>query len=843
MGKFLSVGDQKFEVRGVTYGTFRSDRFAGFPEPSVVKRDFAHMAACGFNTVRVYTPPHRWLLDLALESGLRVLAGLPWEQHVAFLDDPQTLRFVETRVRQGVSRCAGHPALLCYAIGNEIPAPIVRWSGRRRVEQHLRRLYDVAKDRDPDGLVTYVNYPSTEYLDLPFLDLVAFNVFLESREEFSSYVARLQNVAGDRPLILTELGLDSQRHGLDAQARLVASQIEAARVGGCAGSFVFAWTDEWHRGGWDVTEWDFGLTTRDRRPKPALEAARRAWAQPLQPPGGRWPRISAVVCVHNGAPWIRECLGGLTRLNYPDYEVIVVDDGSTDATAAIVQEFDVRFIRTRNEGLSNARNTGIAAADGEIVAFIDADAWPDEDWLTHLALAFESTDAAGVGGPNIAPPGVSVKAACIANAPGGPVHVLRTDREAEHIPGCNMAFRKSALEAIGGFDPIFRVAGDDVDVCWRMQERGWTLGFAPAAVVWHHPRDSIGAFVRQQRGYGAAEALLEAKWPQKYNAVGHVTWGGRVYAPPTVVFPGRRSRVYQGSWGEAPFQHLENGRPSLIAEAASMPEWYLALALLGGLSLLGILWPPLLVGLPLLLLGAGATLTRAVQGARRARFPGAPLARQERRTRIATVVLLHLVQPAARLAGRFSTGLVPWRRRAGSRGFALPTERRFALWRESGESMSQTLGRLEATLQGTGAPVRRGGGYDPWDLQVEGGSFGSARIRACIEDHGGARQLLRAEVAPRLSPLAWFGAGFGAWLALWAALDQSWMVGGILAAAAFLILFRALWEAGSSAGVLTESLLDGEASLSSIPVEAASGPRDPLRGPHLGVQETTLRAG
>jgi GT2 family glycosyltransferase len=92
-----------------------------------------------------------------------------------------------------------------------------------------------------------------------------------------------------------------------------------------------------------------------------------------------------------------------------------------------------------------------------------------------------------------------------------------------------MAFRKASLQAIGGFDPQFRVAGDDVDVCWRLQEQGWTLGFNPAAMVWHHRRNSVRAYWKQQQGYGKAEALLERKWPQKYNGAGHLTWAGRLY--------------------------------------------------------------------------------------------------------------------------------------------------------------------------------------------------------------------------------------------------------------------------------------------------------------------------
>jgi len=812
-GKFLYVRDRKLDVRGVTYGTFRPDHSdAPYPSPAIVKRDFHDMVEAGLNAVRVYTPPPCWLLDEAMEAGLRVMVGLPWEQHVAFLDDAGVRRSVDARVRRGVSQCRSHPALLGYAIGNEIPAQIVRWSGRRRVESHLARLHHAVKEQDPDVLVAYVNYPSTEYLDLPFLDVVAFNVFIESTARMSAYVARLQNIAADRALLLTELGLDSRRHGLDAQARSVGEQIRAAREGGCAGAFVFSWTDEWHRGGWDVEDWEFGLTTRDRCPKPALTAVRREMARPLTPPGGGWPRITVVVCVYNGAPWIADCLEGLSRLQYPDYEVVVVDDGSTDATARIVATHDVRCIRTENRGLGHARNAGIEAADGEIVAFIDADARPDRDWLSHVALTLGASDFVGVGGPNIAPPGDGLVASCVANAPGGPTHVLRTDREAEHIPGCNMVFRKSALEAIGGFDPVFRVAGDDVDLCWRLQARGWALGFSPGAVVWHHPRDSIGAFWRQQRGYGGAEALLETKWPEKYNGAGHVTWGGRVYGPPSVIFPGLRSRVYQGTWGEAPFQRLESHGSPGILEIAAMPEWYLLIVVLAGLAALGTLWHPLLWALPLLFAGSGTSVLRAVRGAARARFPEGTPPRVERARRWGLVVLLHLMQPLARLTGRIRMGLVPWRRRAHVRGLTKLHGRRFALWRELGQPLGQTLRNVEEELHQGGSAVRRGGGYDSWDLQVDGGNFGFARLRSCAEEHGQGRQLFRADVQPRISRSAWLLLMVGAGLVTWSGLDGAWVVAVVLASVTLLVAVRALWEGGSSTAALAEALLDAEAA-------------------------------
>jgi O-antigen biosynthesis protein len=164
-------------------------------------------------------------------------------------------------------------------VGNEIPASIVRWHGRRRCEQHLRQLCEAVKSVDADALVTYVNYPTTEYLNLPFLDLMCFNVFLEARSDLESYLARLQNLAAAKPLVLTEIGLDSRRNGEQLQSEGISWQIESAFQSGCAGTFVFSWTDEWSRGGFDIEDWDFGLTRRDRTPKPALAAVQRAYRE------------------------------------------------------------------------------------------------------------------------------------------------------------------------------------------------------------------------------------------------------------------------------------------------------------------------------------------------------------------------------------------------------------------------------------------------------------------------------------------------------------------------------------------------------------------------------------
>jgi O-antigen biosynthesis protein len=813
--KFIFLGNKKLYLRGVTYGTFRPlDDGAEFPVPELVERDFAAMAANGINAVRTYTVPPRWLLHAAQRHGLHVTVGLSVERYIGYLADKQDSPNIEALVRAGIRACTAHPAVLCYAIANEIPAPILRWLGPRRIERYLERLCRAVKAEDPQALVTYVNYPSTEYLQLPFLDIVCFNVYLESQERLEAYLARLHNIAGERPLVLTEVGLDSLRHGEAVQAQVLDWQLRTAFAGGCAGTFVYAWTDEWYRAGAAVEDWDFGLIRRDRSPKPALAAVRRAFADVPIAADLPWPRISVVVCSYNGERTIADCLDGLRELQYPDFEVIVVDDGSTDATAAIARQYGFAPIMTAHRGLSHARNVGIEAATGEIVAFIDDDARPDRHWLTYLAVTFLRTDHVGVGGPNIAPPGDGVIAEGVANAPGGPVHVLLSDQEAEHLPGCNMAFRKANLQAIGGFDLQFRTAGDDVDICWRLRQAGGTLGFSPAALVWHHRRDSVRAYWRQQQGYARAEVLLERKWPEKYNAAGHINWTGRMYGKGLAEMLGRRGRIYQGTWGSAPFQALERPAPGVLRSLPLVPEWYLVIAALVVLSAGSSVWPRLRLALPLLLLAAGACLLQAGLGAARASFPTGPRSRVLGTKLRAVTATLHLLHPLARLWGRQRHGLTPWRRH-GRPGLSLPRRRTSITWTERWQAPGKRLGELEFALRAAGARVIRGGPYDRWDLQVCGGMFSVVRVLMAVEEHGAGRQLVRVRSWPRHTTPTVLIVLLGG-LSIWAAVDHVAAVSALFGVAAGLLGLRALQESAGAAaairGALQQAGLDGHTS-------------------------------
>jgi GT2 family glycosyltransferase len=848
-GKFFYVGDEKLYVKGVTYGTFACNSNGDwYPEPEVVARDFAQMAASGVNTVRTYVLPPRWLLDLAQKYGLRVIVGILWEQYECLPERGARIRSVRRKVGAAVRACAGHPAVLAYSIGNEIPSSIVRWHGAQRVERLLHQLYDEVKRVDRDALVTYVNYPTTEYLDLPFLDFVSFNVYLESPPELEAYLARLQNIAGDRPLVMAEVGLDSRRNGEGAQAAALDSQIRAVFAAGCAGACVFAWTDEWHRVGCDVEDWDFGLVRRDRQPKPALAAVRNAFSQVPFPRDVSWPSVSVVVCSYNGSRTIRESLERLAHVDYPNFEVIVVDDGSTDDTATIAREFDVRLIRTENRGLSSARNTGIHAARGEIVAFLDDDAWPDPHWLQYLAHTFRNSTHAAVGGPNIAPAGDGPIAKCVANAPGGPIHVLVSDQEAEHVPGCNLAGRRTHLIEVGGFDAQFRVAGDDVDLCWKLQARGWSLGFSHAGMVWHHRRNSVRAYWKQQVGYGKAEALLARKWPEKYNLAGHARWSGRLYGVGLLRSLASPRHIYHGSWGSAPYQSVYEPAPEGVRALLLMPEWYLAVAALAMLSAVD-LFLPFVMLLPLFALSVGATIVQAVLSANAAMSRSKPRgARHSLRSR-GLCTALYLLQPAARLWGRMQFGLTPWRRRTDF-GFLPPAPRTLNLWTEVWRAPEEALREIETRWRDLTECVQRGGNFDRWDLQGWSGVLGSVRALMVVEEHGSGKQLFRFRIWPRVEWPSCALLVLLAGLTAVAFIEGATMPATILAALAVLLVLETFLHCATATQALFDVLTDYARATSAHVIEhdgstARREPRSlpPITGPDIENRSRLLRNG
>ena len=567
-GKFFRTGNQRVRMNAVTYGPFPG----GWPES--FKADFSQMVAAGFNAVRLYELPDLRLLGAARDHRLKVFGGLKWGQSADFLREPRIFTSAVISLTNALKEIGDHPALAGIYVGNEVPADLARWMGPLKVRRAIEALIDTGKQLAPGLLFAYANYPSTEYLEPENADFTAFNVYLEDESAFRNYVKRLHHIAGDRPLVIAEFGLDSRRNGLERQAEVLAWATQAALDLETAGMTVYAWSDRWWNAGAEVLDWDFGLLDRDGKPKPALSNLK---SQISNPPS---LRFSVIVCTRNGQSRIGNCLNAIRRMTGGGFETLVMDDGSTDSTGDFVEKnFPwVRLIRLEPGGLSTARNAGAAAAYGEVLAFTDDDCEPDREWLARLRPLFLTGKYAAVGGPNLPPRPRSWEEAVVCAAPGAPSHVMLDDEQAEHLPGCNLVVTKAAFDAIGGFDPQFHTAGDDVDFCWRLRDAGFRLGFAPGAFVWHRRRPSITAFLRQQLGYGRAEHLLLAKHPARFSKRGDAKWRGFIYGggPVRVM---RDSIIYHGPMGDAGYQAITNRMLPLRGLDKHFDSWKARLAL------------------------------------------------------------------------------------------------------------------------------------------------------------------------------------------------------------------------------------------------------------------------
>lgn len=751
-GKFFRLGSEKFAIKGVAYGPFPPDQ-AGqfFASREQTRADLAGIRELGANVLRVYHVPDRWFLDEAISFGLKVLIDVPWNKQVCFLDSAEERRAAKEAVRRAAQAVAGHPGVLAISVANEIAPDIVRWSGACEVENFIDDLISEVKKVDRDCLCTFTNYPPTEFLRARSADFVCYNVYLHQPRQFKNYLDRLQMLAEARPLVLGEFGIDSKREGEGQKCRILRWQIEGLFRSGLAGGIVFSYTDEWYKDGRLVEDWAMGLTTRERQPKDSFHAVRDAFAIAPYFPLPRSPAVSVVVACYNGERTLRACLDSLDRLRYPNKEIIVVDDGSTDATPKIILEYPaVRCFRhEKNLGLSVARNTGIAAATGEVIAFIDADCRADQDWLYYLIGDLLNSSFAGIGGPNLLPPEDSFVASAVMASPGGPAHVMLTDRKAEHVPGCNMAFYKWALEDIGGFDPIFRKAGDDVDLCWRIEQAGCEIGFSPAGFVWHYRRSTIREYLRQQHGYGEAEAMLVVKHPEYFSQWGGSVWRGKIYSASVPGVFLHHPIIYHGRFAGAGFQGLYASRPAYSLLVCTSLEYHVLVTLpLWVLSVTLHLLLPLAIASLSLSLGICA-----IAGAQ------AVLPREKKRWWSRTLVAaLYFLQPIvrgwARYKGRFSgcpkPEIQPNLDSMALRGGSLAlSEVRY--WAEKRVDRIRWVQDLVRRLDQQGWANNPDIGWSEFDFEVFGNRWSSLQVTTVSEDHPPNRQMLRCRLRARWS--------------------------------------------------------------------------------------------
>jgi len=300
-----------------------------------------------------------------------------------------------------------------------------------------------------------------------------------------------------------------------------------------------------------------------------------------------------------------------------------------------------------------------------------------------------------------------------------------------------MVFKRSALGALGGFDPRFTAAGDDVDICWRMLDAGFKLGFSPAAFVWHFRRNTIKAYYGQQRGYGCAEALLYPKYPERFNMLGQIKWRGTIPGLARTMPGGGTRRVL---WDTPRVGFATVGEPTLglLSFLPQTLEWNVLAALMLVVSMVcgfsSI--PPLLM----LVLGPIWALYYAWH---------APLEKchESFSSRLA-VAWLAYTGPAVRTVTRLRRRLNALAG-AGSFSEIRPRQRpeilpgrcslRLSYWNESYISRENLLDRLSKLFARAGHPALIDSGWNDYDLEVKTGPLTRVQLKTADEEHGGLK--------------------------------------------------------------------------------------------------------
>jgi glycosyltransferase involved in cell wall biosynthesis len=725
-GKFLSRRGEKFFFKALR---LRPDSCSlDFNQKIAMRNRLADLRAAHTTALVIAEMKAEALLDVVAQAGLYALVEIdvPPED----LLSRSSLRATLSRIGERVGGLRSYPAIIGYLLNCPVDAELLRFHGLERLRRRLRSIVARIRSADDRKLVGMKHRPATVGLTLAEEDFVYATIPPLPAIELRRSVIRLHNLAEARPLVL------EFTEGLPDQDEIIASAFGLGAAGVVAAPLPPACrlSNQLAHRSLSIKMLDSG----ELLPFLALNGA-------CPPKPAQSPMVSVVICAYNAERTMRRCLESLRRLDYPDFEVIIVDDGSRDSTAQIAADFpEFRLIRQPNKGLSAARNVGLHASLGSLIAYTDSDCVVDPHWLTLMVRSILDGALDGCGGPNYAPHEDGLVEGCVAASPGAPCHVLIDDDRAEHLAGCNMLYRKAALLDIGGFDPQFTAAGDDVDVCWRLLDAGLALGYCPSAFVWHFRRNTIRAYYSQQRGYGKAEAMLYFKYPERFNVLGQIKWNGTIPGFARTVPGGGRIRV---GWARSAtqFQRVYEVPLSVAKVAPMTAEWNLATA-----------------GLLLLSLAFGVTVVPAL-----AALAASPL----------WAVYYALKAPVEKChKGLMSRLLISWLAYTGpiTRTFAryrcrlsaqkpglfdsparqrptigwLHRSIRLTYWNDTYTARDAVLEHVKKIFASLRRPVMADQGWKDFDLLIEPDSWTRIELRTADEELGGPN--IRTNVAARL---------------------------------------------------------------------------------------------
>ena len=253
------------------------------------------------------------------------------------------------------------------------------------------------------------------------------------------------------------------------------------------------------------------------------------WDEPMDL--SQAPSVSVVIPVKDRAEELRRCLASLAALRYPreKIEIIVVDDGSSDTCREIAEDWGAIMLSSGGTGLgpSAARNIGAAAATGEILAFIDSDCTASAKWLNELIAVFGDLRVAAVGGKveglHTASALDRYEATMSSLSLGARQRSAREGQDTFYLPSCNLLVRRKVFLTLHGFDRTMHV-GEDVDLSYRLRDKGWHLVYLPQGTVHHEHRNRYASFMARRFDYGTSEEILQRRHPLRKKRLPLPPW-------------------------------------------------------------------------------------------------------------------------------------------------------------------------------------------------------------------------------------------------------------------------------------------------------------------------------
>lgn len=228
--------------------------------------------------------------------------------------------------------------------------------------------------------------------------------------------------------------------------------------------------------------------------------------------------ISIIIPVKNGEKTIKKCLDSLKNLNYTNYEIIVIDDNSSDKTQEILGLYEgIQTMKTSGVGPASCRNLGIKQAKGDYLAFTDADCIVHPDWLKELLKGFDESNVVGVGGDQQSPDDESEFGKIVQEflkIVGFVADYIKTKSkmiETKHNPSCNVMYKKEIFDKVEGFlEGLW--PGEDVELDYRIKQKEYKLKYNPEAIVYHYRPNNLSAFCRMMKNYGWAQGFLVRRY-------------------------------------------------------------------------------------------------------------------------------------------------------------------------------------------------------------------------------------------------------------------------------------------------------------------------------------------